>query len=255
MEVRILGTHNLESDRTRLTSVLIDNVLALDAGGLTSGLSFDEQRRVSGILLTHYHFDHIRDIPVFGLAHAFVKTTPVYSTPAVLEALTTHLINGKLYPRLDEWPPGMPAFSLRMVEPLREAAIGEHTVVAVPVGHSVPAVGYQVTDAAGKSLFYTGDTGVGLSSCWSQVSPRMIIIELTGPNRLRERMVEAGHLCPDLLKQELRGFLDIRGYRPRVVVTHLTPQAEAEIRVEAARVAAELGIEITVAEEGMKLEL
>ena len=51
MEIRILGAHNSESDTARLTSLLVDGTLAVDAGGLTSSLSFSEQAKVDNILL------------------------------------------------------------------------------------------------------------------------------------------------------------------------------------------------------------
>ena len=44
MELRVLGAHNMESKETRMESHLIDGVLALDAGGLTRALSFEEQQ-------------------------------------------------------------------------------------------------------------------------------------------------------------------------------------------------------------------
>jgi len=67
MKVQILGAHNLESANTRLVSLLVDDVLALDAGSLTSSLSFEAQAGGKAILLTHHHFDHMRDIATIGL--------------------------------------------------------------------------------------------------------------------------------------------------------------------------------------------
>ncbi len=67
MKVQFLGAHNCESLETRLVSLLVDDVLALEAGGLTSGLSFVAQLKLKGILLTHDHYDHIRDIPMLGM--------------------------------------------------------------------------------------------------------------------------------------------------------------------------------------------
>ena len=67
MRVRVLGAHQLETRDTRLTSFLIDGVLAVDAGSLTSGLTLEEQESVEAILITHHHFDHCRDLLTFGL--------------------------------------------------------------------------------------------------------------------------------------------------------------------------------------------
>ena len=42
MKVRFLGAHNAETKNTRLISLLIDDVVAIDAGSLASELTFSE---------------------------------------------------------------------------------------------------------------------------------------------------------------------------------------------------------------------
>ncbi len=99
MEIRILGAHNLETRGTRLASLLIDGVLALDAGGLSSGLTLAEQGGVRSILLTHRHFDHVRDLLTLGLATRDSDTTvDVYGIEDTVHHVRSYLINGKLYP-------------------------------------------------------------------------------------------------------------------------------------------------------------
>ncbi|MFB0556627.1 MAG: MBL fold metallo-hydrolase [Dehalococcoidia bacterium] len=73
MEVHILGAHNIETGKTRLTSLLIDGCLAIDAGGLTSTLSLSQQEKVKTVLLTHHHFDHTRDLLTLGFNVALWK--------------------------------------------------------------------------------------------------------------------------------------------------------------------------------------
>ena len=67
MHLQILGGHQVESAEGRATAFLIDGTIAIDAGGLTGGLTIDEQAGIDTILLTHYHFDHISDLPYIGL--------------------------------------------------------------------------------------------------------------------------------------------------------------------------------------------
>ncbi len=67
MLLRILGAHNMESIDTRMECHLIDGVLALDAGSLARSLSFEEQRGIRAILLSHRHFDHLRDLLPLGI--------------------------------------------------------------------------------------------------------------------------------------------------------------------------------------------
>mgnify|MGYP003681896931 CR=1 FL=1 len=236
--------------------MLIDDVLALDAGGLTSSLSFPAQEKIRAILLTHYHFDHIRDIATLGLATALLGPTNVYSTPVVLEALSAHLINGEIYPKFTQWPsPERPSLLLCPMEPYRTVTIEGYNVVALPVNHTVPTVGYQVVANDKSALFYTGDTGPGLSSCWPYISPQLLIAEVSGSNRWEKRMREAGHLTPRLLKDELVEFRELKGYLPPVIAVHMNPSLESEIETEVAQVARELDSPVTLAYEGMRLHL
>ena len=84
MHLRILGAHNIESIDTRMESHLIDGVLALDAGGLTRALSFEEQRGIRSVMVSYRHFDHVRDLYPLGIN----REAPV-SLWACVEALGT----------------------------------------------------------------------------------------------------------------------------------------------------------------------
>ncbi len=253
MQVRILGAHCYQSRDSRPVSILIDGVLCIDAGSLTTALTFEEQRRVRAILLTHRHFDHIQGVPTFAINTAAAGVTGVYSIPEVLEELRSHLLNGVVYPTFTERASfGGPSIEYRPLEPLREAEIEGYQVRAVPVRHGVPAVGYLVTSGAGRSLFYTGDTYGALAESWRHVSPDLLITEVTYPDAWRGA---AKHMAPADLEAELRAYVEIKGSAPRVLVVHMVPWLEEEIRREVAEVARRLGIEIEVAREEMVVEL
>ena len=225
MNIRFLGAHNCESENTRLISLLIDDVLAVDAGALTSSLSFAAQQKIKAILLTHQHYDHVRDIATIAM-NLFLRgaTINVYSIPEVYDAVTTHLLDDELYPNFHQRPQHNPTVRFTKIEPGKAEPIEGYRVLAVPVSHRIPAVGYQVTSPDGKAVFYTGDTGPGLANCWQNVSPRLIIIEVTAPDKYKEWAPKSGHLTPSLLKDELASFREINGYLPQVVVVHMSPQ-------------------------------
>ncbi|GAH62709.1 unnamed protein product, partial [marine sediment metagenome] len=208
------------------------------------------------ILLTHHHYDHIRDIPAIAM-NLFLQgvTTSIYATQSVYDALTTYLLNGKLYPNFLEQPPENPTVKFTIIKPHQTKQIEGYSILAVPVNHTDPTVGYQVTSPDGKTVFYTSDTGPGLTNCWEYVSPQLLIIEVTAPNRYEEWAKESGHLTPSLLKQELTDFQEIRGYLPRVITVHMNPGLEKEIEAEIAAVARALNNPITLAYEGMQLQL
>ncbi len=97
MKVRILGAHNTESRQTRMMTVLVDDVIALDAGALTSSLSFRSQLKIKAVLITHPHYDHLRDIPTLAM-NFFLRerTFHLYASQAVRDTLLTHFLNGFL---------------------------------------------------------------------------------------------------------------------------------------------------------------
>jgi len=256
MNIRFLGAHNCESQNSKLVSLLVDDVLAIDAGALTSSLSFEAQQKIKAILLTHQHYDHIRDIPAIAmnlyLRQAIIN---VYSIPSVYDALATHLLNGEVYSDFLRQPASNPTVRFTVMEPDKPLQIEGYTVLAVPVKHNVPTVGYQVTSADGKTMFYTSDTGPGLADCWQRVSPQLLITEVTAPDKYKKWAAGSGHLSPGLLKQELSSFRELNGYLPQVVVVHMSPHLEKEIETEIAAVSKALGGSITLAYEGMELDL
>lgn len=254
MKIKILGAHMFESNSTRLSSILIDDVMAVDAGGLTSSLSFAEQESITHILLTHGHYDHIRDVPAIALKNQH-RTINVYAIQPALDVLTAHLINGTVYPDFTRWPENQPAVKLHPVESNTSFTIDSYSIKPVKVSHAIPAVGYQITDSKSNSVFYTGDTGPGLAPCWEQIDPGALIIETALSNKSAGVAPKPGHLCPILLEKELVSFQAIKGYLPRVILTHMNSEVEDEIGIEANQVSARLGIDITLAYEGMEVTI
>ena len=127
--------------------------------------------------------------------------------------------------------------------------------MAVPVQHPLDGVGFEITSGDGKTLFYTGDTGPGLSSIWGKISPQLLIADLTWPNSLANSAKDAGHLCPEMLKEELIEFRRINGYLPKLAIIHMSPQHEPEIKREIREVAKLLETPIDITHEGKELIL
>jgi len=256
MIIRFLGTHNAESKNTRLVSFLIDDVLAVDAGSLVSELTFPEQKKIKAILLSHGHYDHIRAIPAFAFNNSD-RTTKVIATSKTLEILSSHLIDGVVYPKFTSEASFLRKATLQLVsvEPLVRQEIEGYDILAVPVRHNLDGVGFEITSRDRKTLFYTGDTGPGLSSIWGNISPQLIITDVTWPNNLANAAKDAGHLCPEMLKEELIEFRRVNNYLPRVAVIHVSPQHEPEIEEEVREVAKSLGASIDIAHEGEELIL
>lgn len=257
MHLHVLGSHNSESKTTIMESHVIDGVIALDAGSLTRGLSFDEIRNLRAILFTHRHYDHVRDL--YGFAQIMRDegvTVDVYAIEDTAEFIKARVIDGKYnrdyfsVPNFDN-----PVLKLHIVEPFVEFdVLDKYKAIAIPVPHAVPAVGYQI-DSGSTKLFYTGDTGKGLADMWEHVSPDVLLSEVTYGNDSAAHADEVGHLTPDYLKMVLERFRDVHGFLPKVITSHFNPPHEKKVHAELRDLAEQMGHEITISHAGMKVDL
>jgi len=235
----------------------VDDVLAVDAGCLTSSLTFEEQVRIQSILLTHGHYDHIRDIPALGInLYLRSRTVDVYTHPAVYSNITGFFLNGEVYSAFHkERTESKASLNFHLIEAGRQFQAGGYEVLAVPVRHAIATLGYQVTSPDGGSFFYSGDTGQGLSEAWAAISSPVLFIEVTASSKWAQSGIRHGHLTPVQLKSELEAFKQIRGYFPRVITVHMNPSDESNIRSELAEVASDIGVSIELAYEGMLIQI
>lgn len=260
MRITIIGAHQAETRSARFTTILVDGGLAIDAGSLASGLTLDEQFNVTDVLITHRHWDHVKDLAGFGFnlnskltSGAGPISATIHCTDEVKQSLTTHLLVPGFWMDFFKVPdPVHPIFVHRSVVPGGEDTVGQFRVRSIPVNHSVPTTGYQLTNPAGRKLYYTSDNGPGCGEHWATADPDVLITECTYANDRcgTDDGKMFGHLCPNQLQIELETFRARRGYLPRVYLVHVNPFDEAKIIPEVAQVAQNLGSPIEVAAEG-----
>ena len=260
MDVRILGAHNLPSRDTgknRITgcsSFLIDGTLALDAGSLASALSPEEQGRITAVLLTHRHFDHIRDMPSLALMTLDDPTTiDVYALQETLEGLHSHLMDGDVYPdftrKITDAPP---KYRFQVIKPNEVFNVQGYEIRAVPQPHPVPSVGFIVKSSAGVCLAFTGDTGGELLPFFEDKgAPEVLFVDVTYPSRFESLARLTGHLTPALLREQIEEARKAGLKLPSIVAIHIHVPHMDEVVREVAALAKEMKIDLVPGNEDM----
>lgn len=206
MRVKILGAHRCESESGKCVSLLVEDSIAIDAGGLASSLSAQSQAQLDTLLISHQHYDHIKDIPMIAMnSFIFNKQMNIMGTKYAIGSIEDHVLNGSIYPQFQNIPEEKPTVIFNEVEPLISVPLfNGYRVLPIPVEHIEGSVGYQVSDShSGSGFLYTADSGPDLSGCWKSLSVNIVITEVTLPNRYAEFALKTNHLMPEMLGLEL----------------------------------------------------
>lgn len=233
MKLRVLGcSGGIGGRNQRTTSLLIDRDILVDAGTGVADLSIAELALIDHVFLTHTHLDHIASLPLMIDTVADRRSQPltVYGTDAVLAILRNHIFNWAIWPDFAEVPsPEHPFLRYQPIELGQPVSLGGREFTALPVEHTVPAVGYRI-DSGQASLVFSGDTG-SCDAFWRTVNRipnlRHLIIECAFSNRELRLAIISKHLCPDMLAKELQKLeRDCEIY-----ITHLKP-GQIELTME-----------------------
>jgi len=238
MEIKILGCYGGNAPGYHLTSFLINNKILVDAGAVTSSLMIKEQSNLETIFLTHSHLDHVLGIPFLAdnINANGTRDNPVeiVSIREVIEPVKDYILNDRIWPDFTQIPHGIsPVLKFRIIEEDEESIINGLKIRAVKVSHSIPAVGYIVSDESG-TIAYTGDTGP-TKKIWERIRKeknlKFIITEVSYPNNMRGLAEISRHLTPEMLKDEIK---KIALPNLPIYIYHLKPAFIEEIKKDIA---------------------
>jgi len=230
VKVRIIpSTH--DGNQQLLTSYVINETLAVDAGALAIGLSTEEQLKLRGIVITHTHLDHIFSLPfmLLNLWEDVKEPIQLFATAADFAALKRYIFNSRVWVSFDVLKNDNGPFVVH-----RKYRAGESFEVdglkltALPVSHTVLTHGILIEDDEVAVLF-TSDTGA-TTHIWKTANScdklKAVFIDLSFPNRLTELAKVSRHHSPETLREEIskvRSDIQIFGvhlkvpYRERIV--------------------------------------
>jgi len=230
----VLGCSGGELPGHRTTCFLVDDKLAVDAGALTGSLSLEALTALDDILITHSHFDHVKDVPLLAdlLVGRRKKPVRIHASRACARTLRESVFNDELWPDFTRIPDTRrPVLEIVPFDPTKPFRVGKYRVTPVPVCHPVESVGYVLSDGH-ASVVFSGDTGP-TTRLWKRVNTekklRAIFMELSFPSRLQGLADVSGHLTPSTLASELTKIE--RDGQP-VLLYHLKPAFMAELERE-----------------------
>ncbi|MDI7268467.1 MAG: 3',5'-cyclic-nucleotide phosphodiesterase [Myxococcota bacterium] len=240
MEIRVLGASGGEAPGEPMACFLLGGAVAFEGGSLARSLSIRGQVALRGIILSHAHWDHVRDLPMLAdtRAQRGAPPLPVHATAPTIAALRAHVFNGAIWPDFTRIPSrSRPAVRFVEMKPGRAFRLAGMTFRAIPVDHTVPTVGIVASDASGAVVF-SGDTGP-TDQLWAEAVRlggrlRAVFVECSFPRRMEKLARISRHLSPDSLAAEVRKLGRAAGRVP-VYLYHVKPGYARDVTAQVRR--------------------
>lgn len=244
MRIRILGCSGGIGAGSRTSAMLIDDDVLIDAGTGIGDLELEDLDSIRHVFLTHAHLDHVAGLPMLVdrvFDENFTEPLTVYAREETLRAVQAHLFNGIIWPDFSRLPvPENPMLRYQVCSPGDTIAIRHREFYAVDVMHTVPTLGYTVQNSGG-AFAVSGDTKTN-ETLWPVLNARedlrVLVIEVSFPDEMRELAAQSGHYCPRTLTEDLQRLR----HSPDIWLTGMKPGEEDRILEQVIRAAPERNI-------------
>ena len=224
MKLKVLGSLGGRIPGQQLPGFLINQDLLLDAGSAGASLSWEEQKEIKYLLLSHAHLDHLYGLAGLLQNRLYLEVDfplNLYASEPAIQIIKEDFLNESilspaLLRRLKE------LLILNPLQPGKTYQVDNYSFKAIPVNHFSGAVGFFLSQGE-NTILYTGDTGP-TERIWQEAKNypqlNLIICEVSFPNQLNDVALASRHLTPSLLKDEL----EKAGLKNKVIyLYHLKP--------------------------------
>lgn len=224
--LHLLGTGAALSDASRTTTMLAveagATLVLIDCGGdaaqrlLASGLALN---KVSGLIVTHEHADHVAGFPLLMERLWLAGIGPTFDVYGIEQAITQAKRSHEAFDTAS-WP-GYPEIRYHEIDHTEGSLVLETddlVVCATPGDHAVPVVGLRFSDKRGGGvLVCSGDTERSSAITELARGADLLVHEATGAGPGHSSAVDAAdvassagvrklvlvHLPPDIEQDEL----------------------------------------------------
>ncbi len=211
MKIHIVPSSVGDSTRHQILSTyVINDSVAIDAGVLGLLSPLDAQRRVRHVFLSHSHLDHLATLPIF-IDNVYVNgpdCPSVWGNPQVLETLQRDIFNDRLWPDMirlsGEESPFLRLNTISAEQPVEVEGL---RITPIELKHVVAAFGFLVEEiATSVAVLFVSDTGPS-ERIWEVANQtpglKGIFLEASFPNSMHWLADKAAHLTPQLFRDEL----------------------------------------------------
>jgi ribonuclease BN (tRNA processing enzyme) len=234
MKVAILGFSGGNSGaRQYVSSYLINDSVAIDAGCLGFHGSPEQQARVRHVFLTHSHSDHTTSLPIF-IENVWTPSPDcpcIYGSAETLDAIRRSIFNDEVWPDFVALSERMPPFlRLQILEPELSVDVEGLRVTPVCVEHTIPTFAYVVQDTVTAVIF--GADSSPTTRLWeiARTIPilKAVFLEASFPNRMRSVAEASRHLTPEMFGCEAAKMPP----GAKVIAVHMKVRYRSEIEAE-----------------------
>lgn len=235
MYIKILGCSGNLIGRHRTTSFLLNDSLLIDAGTTTEAINRGGLKKIRHILISHTHMDHVKGL--FPLVDELVMMgdykIELVSAARVLDIISSNLLNNLVWPDFTVIPSVSNAvIRLNEISLERPTILDGISVMPVLMTHTVYTVGFVIKEDNGRGFMFTADTGP-TERFWEvadgEKDIRVIIADVSFPDRLAEIATLSGHMTPSMLMESIDTH--VLGER-LFYVSHMKPIFAREIAAE-----------------------
>jgi ribonuclease BN (tRNA processing enzyme) len=190
-----------------VTSYVIDEIIAVDAGGLGFQGDLAAQSRVEHVFLTHSHLDHIASLPMFleTVYRSSDRCVTVYASNDTLACLRRDLFNDRLWPDFIAMSErGIPFLKIEVLESGRPVEVAGLRLTPIPVDHVVPTFGFLV-EAPGVALAIPSDTGptaLFWAIAGAAADLKAVFLDASFPDCMEDVALASKHLTPRMFAAE-----------------------------------------------------
>lgn len=218
ISLRLLGCNGgIGGIERQTTCYLLGDSVLVDAGTGLGTLPLDEMLRIDHVVLTHAHLDHIACLPLLvdSVAGQRDKPVQVWALPEVIDILSAHVFNDKIWPDFTQIPSAVEPFM--KLNPLPgPLEIAGMRITPLPARHGIPACGLRVQkDSA--AIAFSGDTA-DCEDFWKVVEQ---------DKALKAVIVECSYPAAQSKLASLSMHMDASGLAPRLAA--LAPEVAAVV--------------------------